>query len=86
MERRSECPGILPVLVCHDEIVVECDEEQAKEMRAWLEMAMIEGMEAVLNGTDEVVVRVVVEARVASSWGRGISGNRRRVETWSSES
>jgi DNA polymerase I len=28
-ERRSECPGAVPVLVCHDEIVVECDAEQA---------------------------------------------------------
>jgi hypothetical protein len=29
---------------------------------------MVEGMEAVLNGTDEVGVPVEVEARIAGSW------------------
>jgi DNA polymerase I-like protein with 3'-5' exonuclease and polymerase domains len=28
-ERRGECPGAVPVLVCHDEVIVECDVEQA---------------------------------------------------------
>jgi DNA polymerase-1 len=28
-ERRAECPGAVPVLVCHDEVVVECGAEQA---------------------------------------------------------
>ena len=23
-ERRNQCPGAVPVLVCHDEVVVEC--------------------------------------------------------------
>jgi DNA polymerase-1 len=68
-ECRDECPGAVPVLVCHDEVVVECDAEQAAEAKAWLEKAMIEGMEAVLNGTDEVYVPVEVEARIARSWG-----------------
>jgi DNA polymerase I len=70
-ECRSECPGAVPVLVCHDEIVVECDTEQAADVKAWLERAMVEGMEVVLNGTDEVDVPVEVEARVARSWGEG---------------
>jgi len=26
-ERRHECLGAVPVLVCHDEVVVECDAE-----------------------------------------------------------
>jgi len=68
-ERRAECPGAVPVLVCHDEVVVECDAEQAADAKAWLEGAMIEGMEAVVNGTDEVDVPVEVEARIARSWG-----------------
>jgi DNA polymerase-1 len=68
-ERRAECPGAVPVLVCHDEIVVECGAEQAVDAKAWLEKAMIEGMEAVLNGTDEVGVPVEAEARIARSWG-----------------
>jgi hypothetical protein len=67
-ERRSECPGAVPVLVCHDEIVVECDVEQSENITTWLETAMIEGMEAVLNGTDELDARVEVEARIARSW------------------
>jgi DNA polymerase I-like protein with 3'-5' exonuclease and polymerase domains len=33
-ERRDECPGAFPVLVCHDEVVVECDAEQAAEIVA----------------------------------------------------
>ena len=59
----------MPVLVCHDEIVVECDAEQAADAKIWLEKAMIKGMEAVLNNADEVDVRVDVEARIARSWG-----------------
>jgi DNA polymerase-1 len=67
-ERRSECLGAVPVLVCHDEIVVECEAERATEAKAWLEKAMIEGMQTVLNSTDEVHVPVEVEARIAKSW------------------
>jgi DNA polymerase-1 len=67
-ERRSECPGAVPVLVCHDEVVVECTAEQAADVETWLKKAMIEGMEAVLNSTDEVDVPVEVEARTARSW------------------
>jgi hypothetical protein len=36
-----------------------------------LEKAMFEGMDVVLNGTDEVDVPVEVEARIARSWGEG---------------
>jgi len=70
-ERRGQCPCAVPVLVCHDEVVVECDAQQAADAKAWLEKAMIEGMEAVLNGTDEVHVPVEVEARIARSWEEG---------------
>jgi DNA polymerase I-like protein with 3'-5' exonuclease and polymerase domains len=48
-EHRAECPGATPVLACHDEIVVECDDNRGEETKRWLEKAMIEGMEAVLN-------------------------------------
>ena len=58
-DRRDECPGAVQVLVCHDEIVVECGAEQAADAKVWLEKAMIEGMEAVLNSTDEVADLVV---------------------------
>jgi DNA polymerase I len=70
-ERRNEYPGAVPVLVCHDEIVVECDAHEAADAKAWVEKAMIEAMDAVMNGTDEVVVPVEVEARIARSWREG---------------
>ena len=44
-ERRGECPSAVPILVCHDEIVVECDEDRGEEIKRWLEKAMIEGMD-----------------------------------------
>ena len=70
-ERRGECPGAVPVLVCHDEVVVECDAEQAAGAKAWLEEAMIEGVDAVRNGMDEVDVPSEVEAQVTRSWQEG---------------
>ncbi len=70
-ESRDECPGATPVLVCHDEVVVECDAEQAKDVRTWLEKAMIEGMDAILNNAGEAHLPVEVESRVTSSWGEG---------------
>jgi DNA polymerase-1 len=70
-ERSGECPGAVSVLACHDEIVVECTAEQAEDTRRWLERAMIEGMDDVLNGTEEVDVPVEIEARIARSWGEG---------------
>jgi DNA polymerase I-like protein with 3'-5' exonuclease and polymerase domains len=68
-ERRNECPGAVPVLVCHDEVVVECDAEQAAHTKAWLEGVMVGGMDAILNGTGEVRLPVEVESRVAHAWG-----------------
>jgi DNA polymerase I-like protein with 3'-5' exonuclease and polymerase domains len=59
----------VPVLVAHDEIVVECDAEQAEDVEAWLKNAMIEGMDAVLNNAGEEHVPVEVESRIANSWG-----------------
>ncbi len=68
-ERRDECPGAVPILVCHDEVVVECDKDQGEEIKRWLEKAMIEGMDAVVNGTGALPVPIEVEARIAGSWG-----------------
>jgi DNA polymerase I len=70
-ERRDECPRAVPVLVCHDEIIVECDVEQAEEANAWLEKAMIKGMDAVLNSIGDVHAPVEVESRIADAWGEG---------------
>jgi DNA polymerase I-like protein with 3'-5' exonuclease and polymerase domains len=59
------------VLVCHDEVVVECEAEQAADAKAWLEGAMIEGMDAAMNDTGKAPVPVKVEGRIARSWGDG---------------
>ena len=59
----------VPVLVCHDEVVVECDTEQAVAAKAWLGGAMIEGMDAVINGMGRAPIPVEVEARTVRSWG-----------------
>jgi DNA polymerase-1 len=70
-ERRGEFPGAVPVLVCHDEIVVECDEDRGEVTKRWLEKAMVEGMDAVISGTGKASVLVEVEAQIARSWGEG---------------
>jgi hypothetical protein len=49
-------------------VVIECDAEQAVDAKAWLESAMIEGMDAVLNNVGEEHVPVEVEAWIARSW------------------
>ena len=59
------------MLVCHDEAVVECDAEQAADAKAWLEKAMIEGMDALMNSTGKARLPVEVEARTVRSWGEG---------------
>src|SRR5207245_2461557 len=43
-ERRGECPGAVPVLVVHDEVVVECDVGRAAVVAAWLKRALLDGM------------------------------------------
>jgi DNA polymerase I-like protein with 3'-5' exonuclease and polymerase domains len=73
-ERRHERLGALPILAVHDEIVVECDETEAGGVEAWLEKALVDGMDGVLNPgpdadqPDRVPVEVDVE--VVESWGQ----------------
>jgi DNA polymerase-1 len=69
-ERRNDCPGAVPVLAVHDEIVVECDQGQAEEVEPWLEKAMVDGMEEGLDGAgiDGPSVPVEVEAKSGRSW------------------
>jgi len=71
-ERRGERPGAVPVLACHDEVVVECDEDRGEATKRWLETAMTEGMYAVMNGADEVDVPVEAEARIARKSGESV--------------
>ncbi len=69
-ERRDECPGAVPILAVHDEIVVECGEDHAEEVQGWLEGAMQDGMEAVLNSPEAEgpSVPVKVETEVGRTW------------------
>jgi DNA polymerase-1 len=65
-ERRTECVGTFPVLVVHDEIVVECDAGQADAVKAWLKKAMIDAMASLIDP-----VPVEVEVKVGRTWAGG---------------
>jgi hypothetical protein len=62
--RRAECPGAVPVLAVHDEIVVECDAGTADAAAGWLKQAMLDGMAPLV-----APVPVEVEVSVALTWG-----------------
>jgi DNA polymerase-1 len=63
-ERQAECPGAYPVLVVHDEIVVECAAEQVESVSAWLKQAMLDGMAPLI-----APVPCQVEVSVGPTWG-----------------
>jgi DNA polymerase I len=69
-ERRDECPGTVPILAVHDEIVVEIDDDKVEETHTLLKAAMIEGMERALNHPDSEGPRVPVEveAHMSKTW------------------
>jgi DNA polymerase-1 len=69
-ERRGECPGAMPILAVHDEIVLECDEKDVEKAEAWLKKAMIDGMDEVVNGlkSDGPSVPIEVEVECSRSW------------------
>jgi hypothetical protein len=52
-------------------VVVECFAEQAADAKAWLERAMIEGVDTVMNSAGKARVPVEVEARMVRRWGEG---------------
>jgi DNA polymerase-1 len=66
-ERRDECPGATPVLVCHDEVVVECDTDKAEEAKEWLVGAMKDGMDAVVNVMEPHIL-IEVKTSVSKMW------------------
>ncbi|HKB38709.1 MAG TPA: DNA polymerase [Gemmataceae bacterium] len=63
-ERQHEAPGAFPVLAVHDEIVVECDADQADTVAAWLKRAMVDAMAPLI-----APVPVEVEVKVGTTWG-----------------
>jgi len=62
-ETRDSVSSAVPINVVHDEIVVECDRDQAEEARAWVMEAMRSGMETVLHH-----VPAEVEATICGDW------------------
>jgi DNA polymerase-1 len=63
-ERRDRGPGAFPVLAVHDEIVVECDADQAEAVAGWVKAAMVEAMAPLIDP-----VPVEVEVKAAPTWG-----------------
>jgi DNA polymerase-1 len=62
-ERRGQIPDVVPVLVVHDEIVVETDTDHAEPAAAWLKQAMLDGMAPLV-----APVPVEVEVSVGRTW------------------
>jgi DNA polymerase-1 len=63
-ERRAQVPSARPVLVAHDEIVMECAADQSESVSVWLKQAMIDAMSPWLDP-----VPVEVEVKIAPTWG-----------------
>jgi DNA polymerase-1 len=62
-ERRDQVTGALPVLIVHDEIVIECDHDRVDSASGWLKKAMLDGMTPLIDP-----VPVQVEVKVAQTW------------------
>ena len=67
---RIRDPGAVPILAVHNESVVECDEKDVEKGEAWLEKAMIDGMDEIVNGlkADAPLVPIEVEVESGKSW------------------
>ena len=63
-------PGVHFLLSVHDEIVLECSEEDAKEVALWLKEKMRSSIEDVLG--KDLGGRKSVEVSYGSSWGETV--------------
>jgi DNA polymerase-1 len=63
-ERRGEVPGVIPVLVVHDEIVLEAGAAEADAAADWLKRLMVDGMAPLI-----APVPVEVEVAISATWG-----------------
>jgi DNA polymerase I-like protein with 3'-5' exonuclease and polymerase domains len=59
----GERPDAFPVLLVHDEIVVECDEATQEEAAVWVRNAMRDGMAPLVDP-----VPVEVEVTAGRTW------------------
>jgi DNA polymerase I len=66
-ETRDNYPGAYPVLTVHDEVVIECPIEDAKDVSRWLSESLIEAVESVLGA--ELAGEDCVEVSILESWG-----------------
>jgi DNA polymerase-1 len=62
-EQRKRLGSAVPVLVCHDEIVLECAADEAAHVADVLRGLMVRGMERVVRR-----VPVVVEVTICQDW------------------
>lgn len=63
-ERRHELPeGAFPILINHDELVFECNEEDKHEVTAFVKKCMVDGMQGLIYP-----VPVIVEGGAAKTW------------------
>jgi DNA polymerase-1 len=65
-QRRDRVPGARPVLVCHDELVIECDRDEAEQAEQWLVGCMLDAARPFLEP-----VSVEVTASIGTTWGSG---------------
>ena len=72
-ERLPEHLDAKLILAVHDELVVECREDQAKEVARFVEEIMVAGMDEIVNsGLDDFHpdrVPVEVDVEIVESWG-----------------
>jgi DNA polymerase-1 len=66
--RSSVGPRTFPILSVHDEVVIECDEGEAKEVAAWLGEILRRAVGRVL-GYPELAGEDVAEVSILDSWG-----------------
>lgn len=62
-ETRLACPDAVPVLVCHDEIVVECDGGNVEAVVAWVRQMMGDALYCLIQP-----VPVIVDAKWGPTW------------------
>ena len=63
-ETRTACPGAVPVVFCHDEIVLEVVDSDADRAADWLRRCMTEAIAPLLDP-----VPVAVDITVGPTWG-----------------
>jgi DNA polymerase I len=72
-ERLPEHLDAKLILAVHDELVVECPEDQAEEVSRFVEEVMVAGMDEIVNpGLDDFYpdrVPVEVDVEVLEGWG-----------------